>query len=171
MVSRKRPRRGCVRIPSFGPLAAQTFLKSFTSGRFRAVIKIDSIRASNGGLIMPAVAFVFHGPTNYPATKFLRNAMCGWASGRPVQDGTTYTEMYLLLSSEGGSVEEAFSLYNLIRALPGRLGSFSRSCLVSSAGLRNSLSLISTFLAMIVSMRPRTRFDVSRFSIQIGSSS
>jgi ATP-dependent protease ClpP protease subunit len=44
--------------------------------------------------------------------------MCGWAGGRPVQDGTIYTEMYLLLSSEGGSVEEAFSLYNLIRVLP-----------------------------------------------------
>jgi ATP-dependent protease ClpP protease subunit len=68
--------------------------------------------------MMPAVAFVFHGPTNYPATKFLRNAICGWCGGRPVQDGTVYTEMYLLLSSEGGSVEEAFSLYNLIRALP-----------------------------------------------------
>jgi len=36
---------------------------------------------------------------------------------------------------------------------------------------RNPLSSMSTFLAIIVSMRPRTRFDVSRFSIQIGLSS
>jgi ATP-dependent Clp protease, protease subunit len=67
---------------------------------------------------MPAVAFVFHGPTSYPAMKFLRSALCGWTSGRPVQDGTVYTELYLLLSSEGGSIEEAFSIYNFIRALP-----------------------------------------------------
>jgi hypothetical protein len=41
----------------------------------------------------------------------------------------------------------------------GRFGSFSRSCFVSSAGLRNSLSSMSTFFAIIVSMRPRTRFE------------
>lgn len=70
------------------------------------------------GFRMTAVAFVFHGPTNYPATRNLRNAICGWASGRPAQDGIVYTEMYLLLSSDGGSVEEAFSLYNFILALP-----------------------------------------------------
>jgi hypothetical protein len=32
MVSRKRPRRGCVRVPCFGPLTAQVFLKIFQVG-------------------------------------------------------------------------------------------------------------------------------------------
>jgi hypothetical protein len=39
--------------------------------------------------------------------------------------------------------------------------SSSRSCLVSSAGLRKSVSSTSTFFAMIVSIQPRTRFAVS----------
>jgi hypothetical protein len=51
----------------------------------------------------------------------------------------------------------------------GRRGSFSRSCLVSSAGLRKSRSLRLAFFAMMVSIRPRTRFAVSRFSTQIGA--
>src|ERR1700716_1271292 len=55
---------------------------------------------------------------SYPAAKNLRNAICSFAAGQPVANGTVYTELYLLLSSEGGSVEEAFSLYNFIRALP-----------------------------------------------------
>jgi len=51
------------------------------------------------------------------------------------------------------------------RARFGRFGSFSRSCLVSSAGFRKSVST-STFFAMIVTIRPRTRLAVSRFSTQ-----
>lgn len=72
---------------------------------------------------MPSVALVFHGPTNYPATKNLRNALCNFAGGQPNQSfgGVTFNELYLLLSSEGGSVEDAFSLYNFIRMLPTKI--------------------------------------------------
>jgi hypothetical protein len=31
---------------------------------------------------MPAVALVFHGSTSYPATKNLRNALCGFQMGQ-----------------------------------------------------------------------------------------
>jgi ATP-dependent protease ClpP protease subunit len=70
--------------------------------------------------VMSAVALAFHGPTSYPATKNLRNALCNFGGGQPNQglNGVVFKKLYLLLSSEGGSIEDAFSLYNLLRSLP-----------------------------------------------------
>jgi len=72
---------------------------------------------------MTSVALVFHGPTSYPATKNFRNALCNFAGGQPSPNfgSAIFTEVYLLLSSEGGSVEDAFSLYNLMRMLPAKI--------------------------------------------------
>jgi ATP-dependent Clp protease protease subunit len=69
---------------------------------------------------MSAVALVFHGPTNYPATKNLRNALCGFGNCLPnaAHGGTIFDTLYLLMTSEGGSFEEAVAIYNLIRTLP-----------------------------------------------------
>lgn len=75
------------------------------------------------GDYMTSVALTFHGPTNYPATKIFRNVLCNFAGGQPNANfgGTIFTEVYLLLSSEGGSIEDAFSIYNLMRALPAKI--------------------------------------------------
>lgn len=69
---------------------------------------------------MPAVALVFHGPTNYPATKNLRNAITVFGNCLPnaVHGGVVFDKMYLLMSSDGGSIEDALAIYNLIEALP-----------------------------------------------------
>jgi ATP-dependent protease ClpP protease subunit len=69
---------------------------------------------------MPAVALVFHGPTNYPATKNLRNALCVFGNCLPNQNygGAIFEKVYLLMTSEGGSIEDALALYNLIQTLP-----------------------------------------------------
>jgi ATP-dependent protease ClpP protease subunit len=69
---------------------------------------------------MPAVALVFHGPTSHPATKNLRNALCAFGSCVPnaAYGGTVFDKIYLLISSEGGSIEDAVALYNLINMLP-----------------------------------------------------
>ena len=72
---------------------------------------------------MPAAALVFHGPTQHPAAKNLRNALCAFGSGQPSQSfgGAVIDRIYLMMSSEGGSVEEALSLYNLLVMLPVKI--------------------------------------------------
>lgn len=69
---------------------------------------------------MPAIALVFHGPTNYPATKSLRNALCAFGNCLPNANhgGVVFDKLYLLMTSEGGSIEDALAIYNLIEALP-----------------------------------------------------
>ena len=85
---------------------------------------------------MPAVALVFHGATNYPATKNLRNALCGFGNGLPNANhgGVVFDKIYLLLSSEGGSIEEALALYNLIEALPAEVVALNMGQ-IASAGI------------------------------------
>lgn len=63
---------------------------------------------------MTHVALNFHGPINAPATIRLRNAICATANGS--QAGPC-DKLILLLSSWGGSLEDGFSLYNLIRSI------------------------------------------------------
>jgi ATP-dependent protease ClpP protease subunit len=72
---------------------------------------------------MPAVALVFHGPTSYPATKTLRNVLCNFGSCTPnaALGGVVFDKIYLLMSSDGGSIEDALSLYNLIEMLPAEV--------------------------------------------------
>ncbi len=86
---------------------------------------------------MSAVALTFHGPTNYPATKILRNVLCNFGGGQPNQGfgGVIFTKLYLLLSSEGGSVEEAFSLYNLLRCLPVRIVTVNMGQIASAGNI------------------------------------
>ncbi|UPJ30299.1 ATP-dependent Clp protease proteolytic subunit [Bradyrhizobium sp. CW1] len=84
---------------------------------------------------MAAVALVFHGPTNYPATKILRNVLCNFGNGQPVQSGALYDTIYLMLSSEGGSIEEAFSLYNLLRVLPAKLITINMGQIASAGNI------------------------------------
>lgn len=54
---------------------------------------------------------VFSGPINNNATKILRNACCDAVV-------TKVTALTILFSSEGGSVEDGFSLYGFLSALP-----------------------------------------------------
>jgi ATP-dependent protease ClpP protease subunit len=85
---------------------------------------------------MPAVALVFHGPTNYPATKFLRNALCNFGSCIPnaALGGTVFDTVYLLMTSEGGSIEDALALYNLIENLPAKVVTINMGQ-IASAGI------------------------------------
>lgn len=53
----------------------------------------------------------FVGPINYPATKSLRSVL-----NTAILQGAT--EITLLLSSFGGSTQEGFALYNILRGLP-----------------------------------------------------
>jgi ATP-dependent protease ClpP protease subunit len=86
---------------------------------------------------MSSVALVFSGPTNYPATKNLRNVLCGFGSclPNPAHGGAIFETVYLLLNSEGGSIEEAFSLYNLIRALPAEFNIVNMGQIASAANI------------------------------------
>jgi ATP-dependent protease ClpP protease subunit len=73
---------------------------------------------------MAAVALVFSGPIGHPATSRLRNALCGIANeqimgpnNQPM--GRRYDKLYLLLNSGGGSLDDGFALYSLLRTLAG----------------------------------------------------
>ena len=66
---------------------------------------------------MVAVAIVFHGPIGAPATARLRNALCHSANGGNT-NGQKPDELYLLMSSGGGSLDDGLSLYGLIASLP-----------------------------------------------------
>jgi ATP-dependent Clp protease, protease subunit len=72
---------------------------------------------------MPSAALIFHGPTQHPAAKNLRNALCVFGGGQPNPNfgGAIFDQLYLMMSSEGGSIEEAFALYNLLMALPAKI--------------------------------------------------
>src|SRR6478752_3066393 len=86
---------------------------------------------------MTDVALTFHGPTNYPATKILRNVLCNFGNGQPNQafGGKIFTKLYLLLSSEGGSIEDAFSLYNLMRTLPVEIATVNMGQIASAGNI------------------------------------
>jgi hypothetical protein len=86
---------------------------------------------------MPAVALVFNGPINYPATKIFRNVLCNFAGGQPMQQygNVSFTEVYILMSSEGGSAEDAIALYNLISALPADVYTVNMGQIASAANV------------------------------------
>jgi len=66
---------------------------------------------------MSEVALIFHGPINHPATVRLRNAICNAMGGWfPAQNAVRCSKLFLLFSSGGGSIEDGFSLYNLLRS-------------------------------------------------------
>lgn len=67
---------------------------------------------------MSEIALSFAGPITHPATTKLRSALCGAAlGGVPAQNGQRPTRIYLLLSSQGGNLDDGLSLYNLIRTV------------------------------------------------------
>jgi ATP-dependent protease ClpP protease subunit len=86
---------------------------------------------------MSGIALVFHGPTSYPATKNLRNALCAFGSCLPHANynGAVFDKIYLLMTSEGGNIEDALSLYNLIEALPAEVVAFNMGQIASAAML------------------------------------
>src|SRR5438045_1747161 len=86
---------------------------------------------------MPSIALVFNGPTNYPATKTLRNVLCNFGGGQPVPapNGVIFTELYLLMSSDGGNVEDAFALFNLMRMLPAKIITVNMGQIASGANI------------------------------------
>jgi ATP-dependent protease ClpP protease subunit len=73
---------------------------------------------------MSALALVFQGPMNPPATTKLRNAICAASNERltPMQGQAVgpkrFDTLFLLMSSPGGSLEEGFALYGLLRSVP-----------------------------------------------------
>lgn len=86
---------------------------------------------------MPAVALTFHGPTNYPASKNFRNAVCVFGNGLPnaAHGGTVFDELYLLMSSEGGSIEDAISMYHLLEMLRVKVITVNMGQIASAAML------------------------------------
>lgn len=60
------------------------------------------------------VSLSFAGPIQHPASRNLRNACCHAVNNRA-------SEIQILFSSNGGAVDEGFSLYNFLRALPVKL--------------------------------------------------
>jgi ATP-dependent protease ClpP protease subunit len=84
---------------------------------------------------MAAVVLNFSGPTNYPASKNLRNALCLFGGGQPNQNfgGAVFTELYLLMNSDGGSIEDALSLFNLLKGLPVELTTVNMGQVASAA--------------------------------------
>jgi ATP-dependent protease ClpP protease subunit len=86
---------------------------------------------------MSEIALVFSGPTSYPASKILRNVLCNFGNCRPnpTFDNTIFETVYLLISSDGGSIEEAFSLYNLMRALPAEFITINMGQIASAANI------------------------------------
>jgi ATP-dependent Clp protease, protease subunit len=85
---------------------------------------------------MGAAALVFHGPTNYPATKNLRNALCNFGNCLPNPNfgGAVFDEVYLMMTSEGGSIEDALALYNLMESLPANFTTVNLGQ-IASAGI------------------------------------
>lgn len=86
---------------------------------------------------MPAVALVFNGPISYPASKNLRNALCSFGGGRQQANfaNVVFTDLYLLMSSEGGSVEDGIALFNLLRVLPVKLITVNMGQIASAANV------------------------------------
>jgi ATP-dependent protease ClpP protease subunit len=64
------------------------------------------------------VAVLFHGPINTPATNKLRTVICSVAN-RGTDGNTTppCKRLWLLMSSLGGSLDDGFSLYSLLRTI------------------------------------------------------
>ena len=63
------------------------------------------------------VAIVFNGAINTPMTTKLRNAMCAALNGGYMgQANLPCKKLWLLMNSGGGSIEDGFALYNLLRS-------------------------------------------------------
>ena len=56
-------------------------------------------------------ALSFFGPVRHPATKNLRNLCCQYAN-------ENCSKVFMLFSSSGGSIDDGFSLYHFLRAMP-----------------------------------------------------
>jgi hypothetical protein len=62
---------------------------------------------------MADIALVFHGLMQHPATSRLRNAITNAANGNlfpPQQADRSCARIYLLLSSQGGNLDDGFGL-------------------------------------------------------------
>ncbi|MGC2518295.1 MAG: ATP-dependent Clp protease proteolytic subunit [Burkholderiales bacterium] len=67
---------------------------------------------------MTANGLVFSGPITHPATTKLRNAICGAVNGVFAgQNNQKCEKLFLLMNSSGGSLDDGFSLYNLLRTI------------------------------------------------------
>src|SRR5579859_1576611 len=59
-------------------------------------------------------SIVFSGPIQHGATRVLMNMCCDAVN-------ESVTDLTILFSSDGGSIDEGFALYGLLRALPVEL--------------------------------------------------
>jgi ATP-dependent Clp protease, protease subunit len=71
---------------------------------------------------MAIVGLNFHGPISHPATNKLRNALCAAINER-IQNGTHAGKrqnetIFLFMNSGGGQLDDAASLFGLIRSSP-----------------------------------------------------
>ena len=73
-------------------------------------------------------ALVFVGPMNPPATKNLRTCIC-IAMNESVQN------LHLLLTSSGGSLQEAFALYHLLKSIPLSVSTYNIDIIESAANI------------------------------------
>lgn len=85
---------------------------------------------------MPTLGFNFHGPISHPATTKLRNAICSSINDR-FQDGPNagkrkFDSLYLFLNSVGGQLDDAISLFGLIRSLPLEVTTINTGLIASS---------------------------------------
>lgn len=86
---------------------------------------------------MAAIGFNFHGPISHPATNKLRNALCSavndrFADGHPNAGKRRIDNLYLFLNSVGGQLDDAISLFGLIRALPMEVTTINVGLIASS---------------------------------------
>ena len=88
---------------------------------------------------MSAVVLNFFGSIDMPATTRLRNAICGFMNEVvPLQDGAVqkkYDTLFLLMCSEGGKLEDGFSLYNFLRLCPIKLVTVNMGHIASIANI------------------------------------
>jgi ATP-dependent Clp protease protease subunit len=61
--------------------------------------------------VNPKQTVVFSGPIYHNSTKVLRNVCCAAVNGG-------VTDLTILFSSDGGSIDDGFALYSFLRSLP-----------------------------------------------------
>jgi ATP-dependent protease ClpP protease subunit len=66
---------------------------------------------------MAIVCVNFHGPIGPPQTTKLRNVICNAANDRDQNGNYKFDQLYLYMSSVGGSLDDGMSLFGLIRSL------------------------------------------------------
>lgn len=86
---------------------------------------------------MSIIAINFHGPISHPATTKLRNVLCG-ANNESITAGPNagqraFSELYLLISSWGGPLDDAFALFGLLKSQRLKVTTVNTGKIASSA--------------------------------------